>query len=138
MEKRTLRIEPVPATALVRIAWNGGGEVPAAISGYYTSTKDAQRAIDIWSTNQGRPEVVVVEKDSRDDKDPKKLVVKTEDIEPKPDESAVFSTPVEQGDDVKDTVTADDKRVDKYAAEVEKRAAERKLEKKSPGRPRKE
>lgn len=93
MEKRTLRIEPVPATALVRIAWNGGGEVPAAISGYYTSTKDAQRAIDIWSTNQGRPEVVVVEKDSRDDKDPKKLVVKTEDIEPKPDESAVFSTP---------------------------------------------
>lgn len=49
-----------------------------------------------------------------------------------------LAPPVEQGDDVKDTVTADDKRVDKYAAEVEKRAAERKLEKKSPGRPRKE
>lgn len=84
-DKRTLRIEPVPATALVRVAWNGGGEVPDSLKGYYTSVKDAQRAIDIWATNQSRPEVLVIPKDPRDDLDPKTLVVKDVEKELNPD-----------------------------------------------------
>lgn len=131
MDKRTLRIEPVPATALVRVAWNGGGELPKALKGYYTSVKDAQRAIDVWSTNQSRPEVIVVPKDARDDMDPKKLVVKTEDIERSKTEQTVVRTTEmdESGAMVKETPKTGDKRIDKHVAATEKR---------SPGRPRKE
>jgi hypothetical protein len=132
MDKRTLRIEPVPATALVRVAWNGGGELPQALKGYYTSVKDAQRAIDVWSTNQSRPEVIVVPKDPRDDMDPKKLVVKTEDIERKQSEETIVRTTEldERGAMITaDTPKTGDVRIDKHVAATEKR---------SPGRPRKE
>lgn len=32
-EQRSLRIEQVPASTLVRIAWNGGGELPEELKG---------------------------------------------------------------------------------------------------------
>ena len=51
---RSLRIEKVPATTLVCIKWNGGGEVPAVLSGTYTSVSLAQKAIDIWKATNDR------------------------------------------------------------------------------------
>lgn len=59
-EKRSLRIEKVPASTLVCIKWNGGGEVPAALSGHYTSYLQAKLAIDAWLADNDK-EVVVVE-----------------------------------------------------------------------------
>lgn len=57
MAQRSLRIENAPGTALLQIAWNGGGELPAALQGMFTSTAEAQRIIDAWSA--GRREVEV-------------------------------------------------------------------------------
>lgn len=54
---RSLRIEKVPATTLVRVVWNGGGEVPAVLSGTYTSPLAAKRAIEVWKAQSGRTEV---------------------------------------------------------------------------------
>ena len=51
---RSLRIEKVPSTTLVCIKWNGGGEVPATLSGTYTSVALAQKAIDIWKATNDR------------------------------------------------------------------------------------
>lgn len=54
---RSLRIEKVPATTLVCVKWNGGGEVPAPLSGTYTSHAAARQAIDIWKSMNSREEV---------------------------------------------------------------------------------
>lgn len=54
---RSLRIEKVPSTTLYCIKWNGGGEVPADLSGYYTTTGAAQEAINIWKKLNDREEV---------------------------------------------------------------------------------
>lgn len=51
---RSLRIEKVPAAALYCIKWNGGGEVPAVLSGHYTSPLAAQQAIDAWAASAER------------------------------------------------------------------------------------
>lgn len=53
-DKRTLRIEKVPASTLLRIVWNGGGEVPAALSGSYTSHLSAETAIKAWMAANDR------------------------------------------------------------------------------------
>lgn len=53
-EARSLRIEKVPATPLVRVVWNGGGEVPAELSGCYTSHAAAKQAIAEYSAKVGR------------------------------------------------------------------------------------
>ncbi len=55
---RSLRIEKVPATTLLRIVWNGGGEVPAPLTGTYTSHTMARQAIEVWKSVNGREEVV--------------------------------------------------------------------------------
>ncbi len=57
-EKRTLRIEKVPATSLLCIRWNGGGEVPAMLSGNYTSHAAAKQAIKVWQSLAERDVVV--------------------------------------------------------------------------------
>lgn len=57
MSQRSLRIENCPGTALLQIAWNGGGELPAALHGLYTSSTEAQRAIDMWAST-ARPVAV--------------------------------------------------------------------------------
>lgn len=54
---RSLRIEKVPASTLVCIKWNGGGEVPAALQGHYTSRSAALRDIELWKLTSGREEV---------------------------------------------------------------------------------
>lgn len=57
-EKRSLKIEKVPATTLVCIKWNGGGEVPAMLTGNYTSPAAAKQAIRVWeSLNEREVEV---------------------------------------------------------------------------------
>lgn len=55
-ERRTLRVESVPASTLVKLAWNGGGELPEALKGFYTSHKEATKAIDAWVAQNDRPE----------------------------------------------------------------------------------
>lgn len=56
-DKRSLRIEKVPATTMVCIKWNGGGEVPAALSGSFTSVALARQAINVWKLQGGREDV---------------------------------------------------------------------------------
>lgn len=55
---RSLRIEKVPSTTLVCVKWNGGGEVPAALSGTYTSPAAAKQAIAVWQAVNGKEDVV--------------------------------------------------------------------------------
>lgn len=63
---RSLRIERVPATTLVCIKWNGGGEVPALLSGNYTSHAAAKQAIVSWQATQPAEREVEVESPSED------------------------------------------------------------------------
>lgn len=53
-EQRSLRIEQVPASTLVRIAWNGGGELPEELKGYYTTPAEAKKAIQSWEAKSKR------------------------------------------------------------------------------------
>lgn len=53
MSKRFV-IEPVLATSLVRVRFEGGGEVPASLSGSYTTPAAAQQAIDVYLADKGR------------------------------------------------------------------------------------
>lgn len=57
MANKTLRIEPVPASTMVRIAWNGGGQLPPELEGSWTNTKMAQQAITAWATKNERGEM---------------------------------------------------------------------------------
>lgn len=66
---RSLRIEKVPATTLVRVVWNGGGEVPGVLSGTYTSHAAAKLAIDVWKAASGREEVEEESPDMDEDKE---------------------------------------------------------------------
>lgn len=71
---KNLRIEPVPASALVQIAWEGGGELPEDLKGAYMTPADAKRAIEVWKASHPdrNPEVIVQreqeEKELRDSK----------------------------------------------------------------------
>lgn len=56
-DKRSLRIEKVPATTMVCIKWNGGGEVPDQLKGSYTSVALARQAINVWKLQGGREDV---------------------------------------------------------------------------------
>lgn len=56
---KSLRIEAVPNSTLVRFAWNGGGELPAALSGTYTNRKTAEQAMNEWLATQTDREVVL-------------------------------------------------------------------------------
>jgi predicted flavoprotein YhiN len=42
---------------LLHIAWNGGGELPKALEGLFTSTLEAQRIIDAWAATTREVEV---------------------------------------------------------------------------------
>lgn len=42
---------------LYKFKWNGGGEIPVALSGSYTSAKEADRAAEIY-LNSRRPKTV--------------------------------------------------------------------------------
>ena len=71
---KNFRIEPAPASALVQIAWEGGGELPDDLKGSFMTPADAKRAIEVWKAkNPDRdPEVIVQreqeEKELRDSK----------------------------------------------------------------------
>lgn len=57
---KELRVEKVESSTLVRIAWAGGGEVPDALKGSFTSRTEAERAIERWkSANPSKEDVVV-------------------------------------------------------------------------------
>jgi hypothetical protein len=59
-EKRSLRVEKVPASTMLKIAWNGGGEVPPGLQGHFTSHFEAKAAIANWLAANGK-EVEVTE-----------------------------------------------------------------------------
>lgn len=52
INRRSLLIVPVPNSAMLAIRWDGGGEVPGALSGQYTSRKAAIDAISVWLSSQ--------------------------------------------------------------------------------------
>lgn len=54
-EKKTLRLEAVPQSALCRFAWNGGGELPEALSGHYTSPASAYQALTTFNAQSKEP-----------------------------------------------------------------------------------
>lgn len=60
-EKRTIRIEPAPGTACVQFAWNGGGELPDALKGMYTSPAAAKRALTDYNA-RAKDALVLAEK----------------------------------------------------------------------------
>lgn len=64
--KRALKIEKFPASTLVRIAWEGGGELPDRLKSLYTTPRDAQMAIDAWMASENR-EVELVELYKKDE-----------------------------------------------------------------------
>jgi len=74
---KTFRIEPVPNSALVRIAFEGGGEVPDELKGAFTTPKIAQDAIRIWQlANPDRtqePARVVAREDEKPRPKPKHM-----------------------------------------------------------------
>lgn len=45
---KNLVIEQVPQSTLCRIRWEGGGEVPAKLSGEFTNPVVAKQFIDAW------------------------------------------------------------------------------------------
>lgn len=70
MSKRQLRIEKVPASTLVRVAWEGGGELPKVLKSEYTSPTAAQNAINAWMASENR-EVEMVELYKKDEENKK-------------------------------------------------------------------
>lgn len=57
---RSLRIERDEVHGvLLKVAWNGGGEVPVELKGHYTTEAAAQQAIDVWLSKNPEREVVV-------------------------------------------------------------------------------
>lgn len=49
-ESKTLTIRPVKDTMYVHIKWSNGGQLPAQLEGFYTSSVEAQKAIDRYTT----------------------------------------------------------------------------------------
>lgn len=63
--KRNLKVVPVPSSTLVRVVWEGGGEVPDALKGQYTSSYAANMAILAWYSTKGavEEEVALLKRD---------------------------------------------------------------------------
>lgn len=58
MSEKQLLIEQAPGSTLLRIRWEGGGQVPALLSGQFTSVKAAEDQIALWKDQTKRaPEV---------------------------------------------------------------------------------
>lgn len=63
---KQLRVEKVEASTLVRIAWTGGGEVPDALKGSYTSRAEAELAISRWLSANPDKDVAVLPPEKED------------------------------------------------------------------------
>ena len=55
MASKALRIETAPNSHLRKIVWEGGGEIPARLSGTYTSIAAATQAIVAWAADEKKP-----------------------------------------------------------------------------------
>lgn len=55
VERKVIRLEPVPGSSLCRFAWNGGGELPVALSGSYTGPAMAYQALTAYNLTQSSP-----------------------------------------------------------------------------------
>lgn len=56
---KSLKIEPYPNSGLVKVAYEGGGEVPDQLKGAFTSPAAAKAAIEVWKANENKAEVEV-------------------------------------------------------------------------------
>lgn len=45
---RQILIQPVPATTLYKLAYEGGGEIPDELKGHFTSQAEANRALKVF------------------------------------------------------------------------------------------
>lgn len=63
--KRELIIVATPASTLLHVEWDGGGEVPDMLKGQFTSPMEAQNAIARYldSKDRAQQEVVLMKKD---------------------------------------------------------------------------
>lgn len=57
--KKNLAIRAVPASTMVELYWEGGGELPDSLKGSYTNTKAAQTAIAQFMGSPDREEQLV-------------------------------------------------------------------------------
>lgn len=76
MSNKILRIEPIEATTMVRIAYTGGGEVPDALKGAFTNATIAKQFIDSWlaaNPERAQEQVEVVKRDERPANKPKNM-----------------------------------------------------------------
>lgn len=59
---KKLRIEAVPNSTLVRIAYEGGGEVPDGLKGHFTTETIARQFIAAWQAANPEREVELADK----------------------------------------------------------------------------
>lgn len=52
---KALRVEKVEGSGLVKVAYEGGGEVPDELKSHYTSSAEAHRAIAVHQANKSAP-----------------------------------------------------------------------------------
>lgn len=74
MSQREFRLVTDDTSALTRVEYEGGGEVPDALKGLYTDGIEARKAIKAYAAEKGR-EVVVNDKTQQtveEAKDPKR------------------------------------------------------------------
>lgn len=74
---KNFRFDQVPNSSLIKIAFEGGGEVPDELKGYWTNMAVAKQAIEVWkSNNPERADVKVSEKNPHEDKKGQKVEYK--------------------------------------------------------------
>lgn len=61
MSQKNFRLVVDDLSALVRIEYEGGGEVPADLKGLYTDSVEANKAIVAYAADKGR-DIAVVDK----------------------------------------------------------------------------
>jgi len=54
--KKNLLIRSIPASTMVEIYWEGGGELPSALKGAFTNIKTAKQAIATFLDSTDREE----------------------------------------------------------------------------------
>lgn len=61
MSQKNFRLVVDDLSALVRVEYEGGGEVPAILSGLYTDSVEANKAIAAYAADKGR-HIIIVDK----------------------------------------------------------------------------
>ena len=57
-ERKELKIRTAKESSLSEVYFENGGELPVELTGYFTSTTEAQRAIDTYNLKRDKKEAV--------------------------------------------------------------------------------